>query len=216
MSDNQKKKIIDKVKKLLALSENNKNDNESLEALAQAQRLMAKHGMQQCDLEETLRDEENVIQVRCKHKWDAGYRKPLAAVISENYRCKSFISGGTVVFLGVEEDAIIAKQAFEFAYKFIMRRGNQEYEKFKKSGYSGRGVFNSYATGFIYGLKEVLEAQSKALMMVVPETVNRQFNNLDLNKGRGGITQPDGLYRDIVETGKKDATDQYSQRALNS
>ena len=29
------------------------------------------------------------------------------------------------MFIGVEEDAKIAKSAFEFAYKFIMRRSNK-------------------------------------------------------------------------------------------
>ena len=210
-------KILSKVTKLLNLSKDSgASDSEAMSALALAQSLMAKYGIEASDLDEIERDESNVIQVECEHRWDMGYRKPLAAVISENYRCKVFCKGGTVVFMGVEEDAKIAKQAFEFAYKFIYRRGNQEYEKARACSWNGsaKGVFNGYAAGFIKGLDEVLSAQSKALMITVPDTVITEFNNLTLGKGRGGIQTGNGLDSDAYNRGRNDAHEQYGKLAI--
>lgn len=209
--------VIDRINKLLALADKNKNtnDNEALQALEMAQRLMAKHQIESTDLEELARDESDVIHVACEHKWDAGYRKPLASIISNNYKCKCYVRGGLIIFIGVREDAMIAKAAFEFAYKFIMRRGNALYEKTRKEGYVGKGVFNSYAMGFLCGLKEVLEAQSVALMIVTPETVLKEFNDMSLGKGSGGIRQ-DSYYEDIYNNGYNDAKDQYGTKAITA
>lgn len=208
---------IDTIKKLLSLADNkkNSNDNEALAALQKAQRLMAKYNIASSDLEELTRDESDVIHIACEHKWDAGYRKPLGVIIANNYRCKCYVQGSTIMFIGVREDAEIAKTAFEFAYKYIMRRGNQEYEKAKANGYVAKGVFNSYALGFLAGLREVLEAQSRALVIVTPETVTQAYNNMSLGKGSGGV-RSDGVYSDIYKSGYNDAKDQYSTKALKA
>lgn len=207
--------IIEKVAKLLKLSKDKgATDAEAMSALAMAQKLMAKHNIEASDLE-VIEEEQPIIRVYCEHKWNAGFRQQLGAIISANYRCKCYISGGIVVFLGHKEDAWIAKQAFEFAYRFIYKRGNQEYERVKKEGYDGSGVFNSYAIGFLKGLNEVLAAQSKALMIVVPQDVIDEYSNISFRKGRGGM-HTDGVYKDIYDRGYNDAHDQYGNRALSA
>ncbi len=210
-------KVIQKIQKLLNLSKNSAaTDAEAMSALSMAQKLMASHFIEYSDLDEVQRDESNVISLKCEHKWDAGYRKPLASVMAENYRCKVYMLGNSVMFIGVEEDAKIAKSAFEFAYKFIMRRSNQEYERYRANGYSGKGIVNSYAYGFIKGLKEILEAQSRALMIVVPETVESAFNDLSLGKARGGMRTSEGVYESLVKKGEEDAKNHYGNKALNA
>lgn len=210
-------KILSKIKKLLELSNNTgATEAEAMSALTMAQKLMATHNVELADLEELQRDESNVVTLVCEHKWDAGYRKPLASVMAKNYRCKCYMLGNSVAFMGVDEDAKIAKAAFEFAYKFIMRRSNQEYERVRKEGYSGRGVINSYAYGFLSGLKEILDAQCVALQIIIPPTVENAFNEMTLSKGRGGMRTGEGIYRDIANIGSEDAKNQYSTRALNA
>ena len=210
-------RILERVRKLLttANSSTGDDDHEAMTALQMAQRMMAKYNIEASDIEELQRDESDVIHIACEHKWDAGYRKALGVIIANNYRCKCYVHGGVIMFIGVREDATIAKAAFEFAYKYIMRRGNQEYEKTRKQGYLGKGVFNSYALGFMAGLKEILQAQTKALMIVTPQTVLNEFDNMDLRKGRGGL-RSDGIYKDIYDSGYNDAKDQYSSKSLTS
>ena len=215
MCDKTTDKILSKISKLLTLSKDSgASDSEALAALQLAQQLMAKYGVEASDIDGIKEENKNIIEVRCEHKWDAGFRKPLASVISENYRCKCFLREAVVCFLGQQTDAQIAKQAFEFAYKFIYKRGNQEYEKVRKQGYSGASVFNSYAAGFLSGLKEILDAQSKALMIVVPDAVIDAYNAMTLANARGGMNTKNGVYSSIYESGRQDAIDHFSKPKL--
>lgn len=210
-------KIINKIRKLLELSKDRgTTDAEAMSAMAMAQKLMVANSIEISDIEDTEIDEGEVVTLECEHRWDAGYRKPLALAMASNYRCKCYMLGNCVAFMGLENDAKIAKTAFEFAYRFIMCRSNQEYERVRSQGYSGRGVVNSYAYGFIQGLKEVLDAQSRALMIVVPTVVEDKFNEIQFEKSRGGMRVGDGLYSDIINIGKSDAKDHYATRALNA
>ena len=220
--------VIGTIQKLLNMTtENGCNDNEAIIALQKAQALMAKHNIEVSQIESSNRDEDDIITVECEHKWDAGFRYNLAHVIADNHRCRTYIQnywvGYTkkrmIAFMGVREDAQIAKASFEFAYKFIQRRGNQEYEiwRQKHPTISGKNVFNSYALGFIRGLREVLEAQSVALMIVTPKTVNDAYKEFS----EGMTTSSAGMrceeyYTKIAEKGEKDAKDHFGRKALVS
>lgn len=209
-------KILEKIQKLLNVTaENGATDEEALTALTKAQELMAKHGIEVSQLSDSTPD-ENVEEVTCIHKWDAGYRKPLAAIISRNYKCECFMSGTDVVFVGFETDVKVAKAAFEFAYKFIYKRGNQEYNAAVKKYGFGRDVFNSYARGFISGLKEILEAQSKALMIVVPQdVVNFVERTYNLGEASGGMRQQKN-YSEYYQKGRDDAKSRFGAAQLSS
>lgn len=211
--------LIDKVKKLLALANDKSDnaDNEAIQALALAQKLMAKHGISMSEVQALSQKDLPIVKTACEHKWDAGYRQPLASIIAKNYRCKPFLRGKTVYFMGKQNDTDIAKAAFEFAYKFIMRRGNQEYERARKLGQNTQGVFNSYATGFLSGLNQVLESQSRALMIVIPEEVETAFSELNAAKASGGIRHSGENFDSIAyENGRTDAINQYSTKFLNN
>ena len=80
--------------------------------------------------------------------------------------------------MGRKVDAAICKQTFEFAYNYIMKRGNQEYNRRYEMGYTTRGVFNSYAQGFIIGLKKSLDEQCVALAIVTPPDVTAKFKEM--------------------------------------
>lgn len=208
--------IIEKIKNLLELSANNSNENEAKSAMLMAQKLMAKHDISSDALDTQSSEIEDIIEVSPEHKWDAGFRKPLACIISENYKCKCFMRGNQVIFIGHESDAIIARAAFEFAYKFIQRRGNALYEQYRNNGMTTRGVFNSYAVGFLKGLREVLEAQSTALMIVVPQDVVDEFNAHKFAGSSGGGISGSGYRDKIAAQGYKDAKERYAAPALTS
>lgn len=178
---------IEKITKLLALANNNPNENEAQTALLQAQKLMAKYNVnvELSDCGETI----EYAQEKCVHRYDAAYRKPLARVIADNFRCKFFYQGGTVVFYGRAFDARVAKEAFEYAYEFAMREGNKLENKAYAEYGTARGVHSSYTAGFIAGLKSALEAQCQALVIITPQDVKDTF--ADMSKGwsaaRGGF-----------------------------
>lgn len=53
------KEVIEKVKKILALAENNPNENEALAAALKAQKMMAKFHIQEEDLRDEVTESTN-------------------------------------------------------------------------------------------------------------------------------------------------------------
>lgn len=176
-----KEEILEKVKALLALGDSSRNnsDEEAKMAMLKAQELMAKYDISAEEVEGE--DEQQYSHEMCEHKWDYAYRIPLANVLGKNFRCMVYVKGKKIVFMGHPSDAKICKATFEFAYQFIQRRGNSIYNKRYSMGYPTKGVFNSYADGFIRGLQEAFDVQCRALAVVTPQDVIDEFN--DISKG---------------------------------
>ena len=169
------RKIIDKIKKLLALGEGNANENEAQSAILKAHELMAQHGISTTD----IGDEEISYSTEpCEHKGDRKFRKILAHIIAGNFRCHSYFYNGRVTLFGRSNDVRIAKEAFEYAYRYAYRESNRLYNEYRKRGLNARGIVNSYAIGFIRGLKEKLDAQSTALMVIVPPDVGSKYEEM--------------------------------------
>lgn len=182
-----KEKAIEKIKKLLALADGNASENEARMALLNAQKLMAKYNV---SVEMTETDEAiTYSKEQCVHRYDAAYRKPLAHIIADNFRCKMYLSGGKVVFFGRDFDARVAKEAFEYAYEFAMREGNKLENKAYAERGTARGVHSSYTAGFLAGLQEALSAQCTALMVITPQDVKDEFANMSAGwkSARGGF-----------------------------
>lgn len=177
-----KEEILTKIKGLLALGDSSRNNSEeeAKAAMLKAQQLMAKYDISAEEVEDG-EEEEQYAHEECEHKWDAAFRIPLAQVLSKNFRCMVYIRGKKVVFMGHPSDAKICKATFEFAYKFIQKKGNAVYNKRYAMGYPTKGVFNSYAHGFIVGLQEAFDVQCKALAIVTPQDVIDEFKNLSQN-----------------------------------
>lgn len=178
----ENKDIIDKIKKLLELGDKEKNssETEAESAMLKAQELMAKY---EITLEMTEKSEISYNHEICDSKWNMGFRKPLAVVIANNFRCETYLKGrgGQVVFFGHAVDARIAREVFEFAYNFAMREGNRCYNKYYQMGKNTQGVFNSYTRGFIVGMERKLSEQSVALMVVKPADVKEKYEEMSKN-----------------------------------
>lgn len=169
--------ILRKIKDLLELGDKTRNNSEeeAKAAMIMTQKLMAKYDI---SAEEVAgEDREQYSHEVCEHKWDYAYRVPLANVLAKNFRCMVYCHGKRIVFMGHPSDAKICKATFEFAYQFIMKKGNAVYNKRYTMGYSTKGVFNSYAHGFIVGLQDAFDVQCKALAIVTPPDVIEEFKN---------------------------------------
>ena len=183
-------KIVEKIKGLLALGDKSRNpeEAEAKAALLKAHELMAKYNI---SIEMTDEEKTAYVHEQCESKWNMGFRKPLASIIAQNFRCELYFkgNGGPVVFFGHATDARIAREVFEFAYNFAIKEGNRCYNKCYQMGRNTQGVFNSYVRGFLAGLKQKLDEQSTALMVVTPEDVKTKFEELSKNfkPGSGGI-----------------------------
>lgn len=210
-------KIIEKIKNLLDLANNNPNENEALAAALKAQELMAKYNieLEQLDHKEETREiVKEIYRQSGKHemkKWKIG----LAAIIAENFRCKVyFMNTQDVVFYGYKEDAKIALQVFTYLYEVGNKFAVRYYNKCKKEGRETRGVMNTYLVGFRDGVKDVLGKQCTALMIVTPKEVNESFDEMTKNwkttTTRLRMSRDAAAYSD----GKSDGRDMASARSI--
>lgn len=174
-------KILNKIKNLLDLANNNPNENEAIAAALKAQELMAKYNIELDQLEdkkETREIVEEIYHQSDKHemrKWKIG----LADIIAQNFRCKVyFMNKKDVVFYGYKEDAKIALNVFTYLYEIGNKFAVRYYNKCKKEGEETRGVMNTYLVGFKDGVAEVLEKQCTALMIVTPKEVTESFEEM--------------------------------------
>lgn len=177
-------KILNKIKNLLDLANNNPNENEALAAALKAQELMAKYNIELDQLDNKQETREIVKEVyhqSGKHemkRWKIG----LANIIAKNFRCKVyFINKQDVVFYGYKEDAKIALQVFTYLYEIGNKFAVRYYNKCKKEGRDTQGVMNTYLIGFRDGAAEVLGKQCTALMIVTPKEVTESFDEMAKN-----------------------------------
>lgn len=181
-----REEVLEKIKKLLALSRNNPSEQEATAAALKAQKLMAEYDIEEVELADKC---EEMKFVETKDFIRRGWRGHLASVVAENFRCRSLLkrypnydfrvtrnSDPVVQFYGYAMDAEAAALVFEYLYKVGDRLANKKYREYKELGYSTAGVYNSFVGGFVVGVASELEKQSLALMLVVPKEVNESFD----------------------------------------
>lgn len=210
-------KILNKIKNLLDLANNNPNENEAIAAALKAQELMAKYNIELDQLDDKKETREIVKEVyhqSGKHemkKWKIG----LSQIIAQNFRCKAYtVNRQDVVFYGYKEDAKIALQVFTYLYEIGNKFAVRYYNKCKKEGRETRGVMNTYLIGFRDGAAEVLEKQCTALMIVTPKEVTESFN--EMTKGWKTCNATMHLSADgaAYSNGKRDGKDMTTARSI--
>ncbi|RRD38801.1 DUF2786 domain-containing protein [Leptotrichia sp. OH3620_COT-345] len=172
--DEKREKIIEKVKKLLKLSQKNSNAAEAESAALKAQKLMAEYKIEIANTEEI--DEvsiEDTIFLKYGRKWSY----LLAEIIANNFCCKTFIKGNYgVTFFGEKMDVEICKNVFFYLYKYGDRTAKKLIRDLKKNGHNTRAAYNVFAEGYCSGIRKKLNEQCKALVLVIPEHVQKTFN----------------------------------------
>ena len=205
-------KVLDKVRKLLALAGNNPSEKEAQAAALKAQKLIAQYNLV---LSQDCGEKFIYKLVQAVHSNNEGYRKPLAVAIAENFRCKAIMVGNMVNFFGREADAEACVATFNYLYKVSHNIGLKMEREARKRGENTHGVANSYWSGFIIGIKDALGEQSKALAIIVPEDVKDNFNKEfpNLCKGTGGMRNT-GVSYNAYNKGREDGRHCMGKRQL--
>lgn len=203
----EREKLINKVKKILALSDNNPSEEEAKAAALKAQRLMADYHLTLDDVDKA--EQEYICEAYIMIK-DVMYGSALASVISKGFCCKSYMAerGGNdiVVFYGHKTDAEIASETYKYLYLYGQRKANEYYNKATEIEKLDN-IQLAFKIGFLKGVDEALTKQGTALMIVVPENVTTGFelmivdsnttskNKMETKTMQGG--------RDASEEGRK-------------
>lgn len=173
-----KKQVIEKIKKILALAENNPNENEAVAAAMKAQALMAKFHIENKEIGEEV-TEDNIDSLECvvsgkSQKW----RIQLASVIAKNFRCKIYLTNGNITFYGYDEDIKICSEVFYSLYKIGVKLSDKKKREVRKECGTATGVRNTFCLGFVKGIQSELEKQCTALMIVVPKEVSNKYDEM--------------------------------------
>ena len=213
MTDN----IVEKIQKLLALSQSS-NEHEAYAALTKAKELMAKHKLENIELD---MDSKEIIRLYTGTTFTSKvdpWISILAELIASNHCCKvtlSHYSGGKrreILINGFREDAENCREIFYYALMTIYSRINQIRKQYKEFGYTTselRPRTNSFAMGFISGLEEAYIAQISSeestwgLVMQIPKEVEDSVANLSILSVQTIYSKALGEYSDGYARGKK-------------
>ena len=197
-------KMVDKVRKLLALAGNNPEEGEAKTALMMANKLIAQYNL---DLSEETGEKIEYVILSAKHSNNEGYRTLLASVIAPSFRCKVVLVGSIVHFFGRKQDAESCVEVFKYVSRVAHNIGLRLERKARQEGKNTHGVANSYWRGFVAGINRELSEQCRALMVVVPEDVKDEFASRfeGCKPYRGGMRRTgydDNAYTQGVQDGQ--------------
>lgn len=211
----ENEKIIEKIKKLFALSKNNPSQEEAESAALMAQELLVKYHIEYAEVENIDIDKkEEIDEVKVDvpaKKW----KYSLAHICADNFRCEFFMNGKSrFVFYGHKTDATVCAETFKYLFDMGNRLGNKLAREAREVRGYADNVYNSCVMGFLSGVRQALAEQSKALMVIVPEDVKDGF--AQRTKGfKVSHTSPVHAYRgDAYEKGRAHGYSAMKRNAL--
>lgn len=192
MTNEKIEKVLDKVKKLLAVADstNNSNANECESALLKAQSLLASAGLSMEDVaqDESLKEivEMSITELGQTIWW----KRDLSVLIAKNFRCISYTTRHHrktgLGFCGIKADAEIAKTVFQFASRYCAYASDLFMLK-NPVKENRAGVKNDYIKGFIAGLdakyKEQVKNNDWGLVLVKDKSVQDYVDD-KMKKGK--------------------------------
>lgn len=207
--------VIEKVRKLLAKAdlEKNPSEAEAMAASMMAQRLLAKYNLEIEDVTGKPKEEEIsqiIADVGTGNKW----KYELAEVIARSYCCKVYYVGhDRVIFYGFKSDALIARRVYMYLFNVGNKLARKYIKDYKASrGYNAPdGTYNDYTMGFTEGINNELSKQCKALALVIPTKVQTEYKDFSKNFGTMNTAVSGGGNFDAYQQGKTDG-----KNALNA
>ncbi len=216
---------------MLAISKDQKNDEESQSAFILAQKLMIQYNIDKNEVEQLSIDSENdvigeeSVTIYKRLYW---WERQLALIISENFRVKNFLNNNysgrqkkrRIVFYGFGRDLELAKEMYILAYEVILFHSKNfidnyylENPEISRSRYMTNSLKASYINGFLEGLEQRFNEQVSALrevyevLVLVPEEVESSYKDYSENFGKSTFSKPNSniheAYWDGYVTGKE-------------
>lgn len=218
-----REQVVARVRKLLELGRGSTSAQEATAAVLAAQRLVARYGITDGELRDPA-DDARIVRMRTRPLSDfRTWRWPLAALVARSFRCRFWQDealGGArrlpaFSFYGYELDARAAALAFERLYATGDRLARRRVRAL--AGRTTAGAYNSYVTGFLRGVTDELERQSRELMVVVPRAVAERYEadvEPMLSDARARALSCDGRHEGLILRGIEDGRDAVRSRRL--
>ncbi len=172
--------ILAKIRSLLArTTERGCTEAEALAAALAAQRLVVKYDVSDDELAERRADEpiEEERSVEFAETWLV----TLACCIARCMRCRCWLEttgrSKAAVFYGRRSEAQAARMLFDHLRAVGSQLTSEHVRDWRREhpSLSAKGVRQSYKAGFAKGVSDVLERQSRELMVMTPPEVEAAF-----------------------------------------
>ena len=152
-------KVLNKIKKLFALANNNSNENESLQAMKAAKKLLDRHNLTEYDLHETIQ-----VGIKIEDNPNMPYVRTIYNAITQLYDCKYLKQKqGSItkhLIIGTEANRVTTSIIIAFVL-------DQLKEKTKGKG---SGFRNAAALGVYGKVLDLLEERSRDTEEIIPGT----------------------------------------------
>lgn len=223
MTEERNESIIKKIKGLLAIADDEKNDEESQSAFVLAQKLMMKHNIAQSDvidMNTAKKVEQGNVTVYKQLYW---WETQLAQIISKNFRVRFYYSNKVlsgerktkrkIVFMGFAGDVELAKEMYILAYDVLTHYAKDFVDTYYKTSWMARTkgntleLKNSYMRGFLHAMNEKFKEQVEqmqqefGLMVLVPAEVEEAYQVMFKGKKGLGYKVPNAQNSDAFNQG---------------
>lgn len=175
----KQQKVMERINNLLNKTvENGCTVEEAASAAKMAQKLIAKHHVDMREFSES--EDVDAETATCSTPWQT----TLATTISRRMCCDVIYETipntrkRRLTFVGHDTDRKAVIELWDKLVK-VCNDGIKIEKRIYKDRYgSARGVAESYARGFIRAIREAMDEQCRALMLVVPEEVNNKVKEI--------------------------------------
>ncbi|MCY7968575.1 DUF2786 domain-containing protein [Bacillus haynesii] len=206
MKQARNESIIKRIKGLLAIANDNRNDEESQSAFLMAQKLMMKYDISAGDVTDKSEKEEIAKGQATAYKKLFWWERTLAGIIAANFKVEFYYNNrvlngdrrkkSTIIFFGYESDVQLAKEMYVLAYDAVVIYANRFVNEYysvnfvRRSIKKTRDLKKSYITGFLEGLKQKFNEQVSqmkeeyGLMIIKPKEVTEAYKELSKTFGK--------------------------------
>ena len=211
-----RERVIERVRKLLALS-NSSNEHEAALAAAHAQRLLAEHNLAISELEmrEEGAGEAELYVAKTVPKWLSS----LFAVVANAFDCLAIVvnstDAGRLRFIGVGEDPAVAVCTLQFLMQELRRLATgylrqQQTAVEQLSPANRRRIRDSYLLGGVQGVQQALALQKAATpttagaLVPVKDALIRLYSEQHLGPLRTRRRRSSSVLSSAFNQGKQD------------
>jgi len=180
--------VIRKIKSLLALSDDQSNENESYVAMLMARKLMIKYHIENSEVVDLHDESSEVVELKLVFTFNKRYTYYylyLCGAIAKYNRCKilsgsySYQQNKSIYIIGEKSDAEYVKSVCEYAHAVMENCLHLIHTDLYARGYRRDLLVtmkSSWAYGYVDGLRDYYERQTVSevggsLMCIIPDTV---------------------------------------------
>lgn len=217
------KEIMEKIKKMLALSKNNPSEEEAAQALLMAQKLMVKYNLTMEEVEDQPEKNPEAIADYSQYKGsNTVWKIKLAKIIGDNFKTEVLKAGPGFCFVGMAEEVQLTISLFNLACEIVDKGMKKVRRDARKAGLNTSGIAGDYVHGFLDGLeakfKEQVEKEGWGLILVKPEAVIEKTEELTSGCKPKQIKDRLGRRGDAAayQKGYKEGNNLSTQKQLNA